>query len=297
MKQAKIHRGRVLLRISPLIPSFFLLAIFMAGPIIWAIYISFTNTALTGPFAKNPEFTGVENYIRLWSDPNFPNAVWLTIVFVVMSAVVGQNTLGLAIALTMKNASKFIKRLLGGAVMAAWMLPEIVVAFAAYVYFNSDGTLNQVLGLAGIPPVNWLFEYPMFAVILANIWRGTAFSMMIYMAALDDVPVELTEAAEIDGASGAQNLFLVTIPLIKSTITTNLMLITLQTLSVFALIYTMTRGGPSKDSTTLPILAYDTAFRVSDIGYGTAISVVMILIGAAFSIIYVRLLRADKDEK
>ena len=108
---------------------------------------------------------------------------------------------------------------------------------------------------------------------------------------------EITEAAKIDGAGGFQNLFLVTIPMIRSSITTNLMLITLQTLSVFTLIYTMTRGGPSKDSTTLPILAYDVAFRVSDIGYGTAISVVMIMIGAIFSFIYIRALRTEKDPK
>lgn len=290
-------RVRSLSRLLPLGPSIALLAVFMAGPIIWSFYISFTNTALTGPYAKDPEFIGIDNYIRLWNDPNFPQAVWLTVLFVVMSAVVGQNTLGLALALMMRKASGWVRKLSGTVVMAAWMLPEIVVAFASYVYYNSDGTLNQILGIAGIAPIDWLYDYPMLAVIFANIWRGTAFSMMVYMAALDDVPPEITEAAKIDGASGRQNLFQVTIPMIRSSINTNLMLITLQTLSVFALIYTMTRGGPSKDSTTLPILAYDTAFRVSEIGYGTAISVVMILIGAGFSLIYVRLLRGDKEAK
>lgn len=296
-KKSAVSGFRNLKRLLPLGPSIALLSIFMLGPILWSFYISFTNTALTGPYARDPEFIGLENYVRLWNDPNFPQAIWLTVLFVVMSAIVGQNTLGLILALMMKRASGFVRRLTGAVVMSAWMLPEIVVAFASYVYYNSEGTLNQILGFAGIAPIDWLYDYPMLAVILANIWRGTAFSMMVYSAALDDVPPEITEAAKIDGASGFQNLVLVTIPMIRSSITTNLMLITLQTLSVFALIYTMTRGGPSKDSTTLPILAYDTAFRVSEIGYGTAISVVMILIGAAFSLIYVRLLRAERQPK
>jgi multiple sugar transport system permease protein len=295
--KSKKLRLATFLRLLPLGPSMALLGLFMAGPIIWSVYISFTNTALTGPNAKDPQIIGFDNYVNLWNDSDFPQAIWLTVVFVVMSAVVGQNTLGLGLALLMQKSSAWARKITGTAVMAAWMLPEIVVAFASYVYYNSDGTLNQILGVAGIPPIDWLYDYPMVAVILANTWRGAAFSMMVYQAALDDVPPEITEAAKIDGAGGWQNLFLVTIPMIRSSITTNLMLITLQTLSVFTLIYTMTRGGPSKDSTTLPILAYDVAFRVSDIGYGTAISVVMILIGAIFSFIYIRALRTEKEPK
>ena len=88
----------------------------------------------------------------------------------------------------------------------------------------------------GLPGPTWLFAFPMLSVILANVWRGTAFSMLVYTAALTEVPPEITEAAEIDGATACKRFFRVTLPMIRRTISTNLMLTTLQTLAVFTLI-------------------------------------------------------------
>ncbi|NYD25066.1 ABC-type sugar transport system permease subunit [Kineococcus aurantiacus] len=140
---------------------------------------------------------------------------------------------------------------------------------------------------------NWLYTLPIIAVSLANVWRGTAFSMLVYNAALSEIPAEIEEAAEMDGATGWARLRHVTIPMIKRTVTTNLMLITLQTLSVFGLIYTMTKGGPGTKSQTLPLYMYEQAFSFSQIGYGTAIALVLLAVGGVFSIVYMRLLRED----
>lgn len=278
-------------RFLPLVPAVLLLAVFLLGPIIWSFYSSLTNVALTGPHAKDPEFIGLDNYVRLARDPVFPLSLWLTIVFVVGSAIVGQNVIGFAIAFLMMRANRFVVGLVGVVVVTAWILPEIVAAFVAYSFFNKDGTLNQLLAVGGVSGPTWLFSFPMLAIILANMWRGTAFSMLVYRAALNDVPVDVTEAAMMDGASGRQRLVYITIPMIKGAITTTLMLITLQTLSVFTLIWVMTAGGPGNQSTTLPVMAYQEAFRFSDIGYGTAIATVMIIVGAAFAVVYVRMLR------
>ncbi|WP_370626895.1 carbohydrate ABC transporter permease [Salinibacterium sp. ZJ450] len=283
------------LRMLPLLPSVLLLALFLAGPILWSFYISFTDTALTGRAAKSPSFVGLENYADLLSDPDFPLSLWLTVVFVVASAVIGQNLLGLGIALLQDRVNRVSRAVISTIVVAAWVLPEIVAAFAAYAYFAKDGTLNQLLGAVGISGPNWLFDFPMLAIVLANIWRGTAFSMMIYQAALNDVPPEITEAAVIDGANGFQKLIFVTIPMIRGSIATNLMLITLQTLAVFTLIWVMTQGGPGMASSTLPVLAYQEAFKFQQIGYGAAIAVVMLLIGAVFSVVYIRALRPGRD--
>lgn len=278
----------------PLAPAVILLAIFLAGPIIWSFYGSFTNAALTGPNAKDPAWVGLANYVKLFDDPVFPLSLWVTVVFVVASAIIGQNFLGLGIALLMNRANRVVSGMVGTIVVAAWVLPEIVAAFVAYAYFSQDGTLNQVLAALGMTGPNWLYSFPMLAIVLANVWRGTAFSMMVYRAALNDVPIEITEAAMIDGAGGFKRLTLITIPMIKSSITTNLMLITLQTLSVFTLVWVMTAGGPGNQSTTLPVLAFQEAFKFGDIGYGTAIATVMLLIGALFSIVYIRALRPGK---
>jgi multiple sugar transport system permease protein len=284
-----------ILRMIPLAPAIVLMAIFLVGPIVWSFYGSFTNAALTGPHAKMADLIGFANYTKLFSDPVFPLSVWLTLLFVLGSAVVSQTILALGLALVMTRANRILSAVVGTIVVSAWVLPEIVAAFVSYAYFSKDGTLNQLLGWMGTPAINWLYTYPMVAIILANLWRGTAFSMMIYQAALNDVPPEITEASMIDGAGSVKRLLYITLPMIKTTITTTLMLITLQTLSVFTLIYVMTAGGPGNLSTTLPVFAYKAAFKFSDIGYGTAIATVMLIIGAVFSVFYIRALRPEKD--
>jgi multiple sugar transport system permease protein len=286
--------GRGLLRHLPVLPAVVLLAVFLAGPVLWAFHASFTNAGLTGRNARNPDWIGLENYQRLLADPVFPLSLGLTVVFVLGSAVLGQNLLGLALAVLMRRARRAVSAVVGTAVVAAWVLPEIVAAFAAYAYFSREGTLNQLLGGLGLGQPDWLYSWPMVAVVLANTWRGTAFSMLVYRAALNDIPSEVAEAAQMDGAGGWQRLAYITLPMIRGSIATNLMLITLQTLAVFTLIWVMTAGGPANASSTLPILAYQEAFKFGDIGYGTAAATVLILIGAAFGAIYIRLLRESQ---
>ena len=284
-----------LTRLLPLMPAAVLLLVFLAAPLYWSFQASLTNVALSGRNARSPEWVGLANYERLAADPLFPLSVGLTVIFVLASAVIGQNMLGLAIAALMLKARRTVAAVVGMAVVAAWMLPEIVAAFAAYAYFSPEGTLNQVLGGVGIVGADWLFEYPLAAIILANIWRGTAFSMLVYRAALADVPAEILEAAALDGAGSWQRGVHVTLPLIRKSIATNLMLVTLQTLAVFTLIWVMTAGGPSNATATLPVLAYQQAFRFGDIGYGNAIASVLIVVGLLFGIAYARMLKGKTE--
>jgi multiple sugar transport system permease protein len=282
------------LRYLPVLPAVVLLLVFLAGPVLWAFHASLTNAGLTGRHARNPEWVGLDNYQRLLQDPVLPLSLALTVLFVAGSAILGQNVLGLALAVLMRRARPVVSATVGTAVVAAWVLPEIVAAFAAYAFFSRDGTLNQLLGRLGVPETDWLYTVPMAAVILANVWRGTAFSMLVYRSALSGVPGELTEAAQMDGAGAWQRLAFITLPVIRNSIATNLMLVTLQTLAVFTLIWVMTAGGPANGSTTLPVLAYQQAFKFGDIGYGTAVASVLILIGAVFGAAYLRLLREQR---
>ncbi|WSQ15813.1 sugar ABC transporter permease [Streptomyces sp. NBC_01231] len=276
-----------------MLPSVVLLAVFLAGPIAYCVYYAFTDMQLTG--ATGTHLVGLDNFTRAFGDSDFLNAVWLTLVFVVGSAVIGQNTLGLALAVLMERADKRVRALTNGVVIAAWVLPEVVAGYLMYAFFYNQGSLNSILGALHLPQQNWLYTMPILAVCLANVWRGTAFSMMVFSAALNDVPQELVEAAEMDGASPWQRLWRVVLPVIRPSILTNLMLITLQTLSVFGLIYTMTRGGPGNKSETLPIFMYQQAFQNSLIGYGTAIALVLLVVGALFSLVYIRLLKLEGD--
>jgi multiple sugar transport system permease protein len=287
--------GRSLGRSAPLLPAVILLLVFLVGPILQSFYGSFTNSALTGAAAANTSFVGLKNYIDLFGSNEFPTSVLLTIIFILGSAVVGQNIVGMALALLMRAGGRVVGAVVSTIVVAAWVLPEIVAAFANYAFFSKGGSLNGLLAIIGIHGPSWLYTFPMLSVILANVWRGTAFSMLVYSAALQDVPPEITEAAEVDGASGPVRFFQVTLPMIRSSISTNLMLTTLQTLSVFTLIYVMTAGGPGIASTTLPILAYQEAFKFSELGYGTAIATILLLVGAVFSVIYIRALKPEVD--
>ena len=289
------HPGRALARMLPLLPAILLLAAFLLGPIVYSLYGSLTNAAMTGYRAANPEFVGLDNYVSLLSDSSFLRSVLLTVVFVLASAVVGQNVLGMVLALLMRHAARPLPSLVGGVVVTSWVLPEIVAAFACYAFFSTSGTLNSMLATIGLEGPTWLLTFPMMSVILANIWRGTAFSMMVYHAALGEVPPEIKESAEMDGASPLQSFFRITLPMIRRSISTNLMLTTLQTLCVFTLIWVMTGGGPGTASSTLPVLAYQEAFKFSQVGYGTAIATVTLVVGALFSIVYIKVLKPEVD--
>ncbi len=291
-RRAGVSR-RTFVRGLPLLPAVLLLLIFLAGPIGYCLYYAFTDLQLTG--SSTVHFVGVDNFTKAFKDDNFYNAILQTLIFTVLSAIVGQNILGLVIAGLMRMASKTVRSVVGALVIAAWVVPEIVAGYMMYAFFRDEGSLNEILSFLHLPQENWLYTLPILAVSLANIWRGTAFSMLVYSAALSDVPQELNEAAEMDGAGGWQRFWHVTIPVIRRSIATNLMLITLQTLSVFGLIFAMTKGGPSNKSTTLPIYTYQVALQNYEIGYGTAMALVLLLIGALFSLVYLKALRPEAD--
>lgn len=282
---------RLPVRVLPLTPAVVLLLLFLAGPIAYCVLIAFTDLQLTGQAESS--FVGFDNFTRAFGDEAFLNAVWLTLVFTVLSSLIGQNTLGLALAALMRRASKPVRTLTGGIVVTAWVLPEVVAGFLLYAFFRREGTLNAVLDWLHLPSQNWPYTLPILAVSFANVWRGTAFSMLVYSAALNEIPQEITEAAEVDGAGGWRRMWHITLPMIRRSIGTNLMLNTLQTLSVFGLIWVMTRGGPGGRSQTLPLFMYEQAFQNSLIGYGTAVALLLLLVGSLFSLLYLRLLRTE----
>ncbi|MER8225248.1 sugar ABC transporter permease [Streptomyces sp. NPDC094143] len=282
---------RLPVRALPLTPAVVLLVLFLAGPIAYCVWIAFTDLQLTGQ--AEASFVGFDNFTRAFGDEAFLNAVRLTLVFTVLSSLIGQNTLGLALAALMRRASKPVRTLTGGIVVTAWVLPEVVAGFLLYAFFRREGTLNAVLDWLHLPSQNWLYTLPILAVSFANVWRGTAFSMLVYSAALNEIPQEITEAAEVDGAGGWRRMWHITLPMIRRSIGTNLMLNTLQTLSVFGLIWVMTRGGPGGRSQTLPLFMYGQAFQNSLIGYGTAVALLLLLVGSLFSLVYLRLLRTE----
>ncbi len=286
-------RGGAARWVIPMAPALFLMLAFFAGPILWTVWASFTNEALTGAQAANTEFVGLDNFERLVQDTRFRAAAVLTVLFL-LGSILGQTVLGLALALLLRNRHAAVRGAVGAVVVGAWVVPEVVAGFVWYAFLEREGTLNALLGAFGSEGQNWLFTAPLLAVVLANVWKGTAFSMMTYGAGLSEVPQDLEEAARVDGASGRQVLWYVVLPLLRRTLATTLLLITLQTVQVFTLIYVMTAGGPGSRSTTLPLLMYREALDLGDLGYGTAIALALLVVAGLFSIVYVRMLSKEE---
>jgi len=280
-----------LIRVSPLVPATLMILGFFLVPILWAVYASLTNQGLSGANARNPQFIGLENYYYLFTDPRTWEALGRTAIFVAMS-VLGQNVVGFLIAYGRQAASTAVQNLVSTIVITAWVVPEVVAGFLWYTFLRGDDAgMNQILGSLGMENQHWLLTNPMTAVIIINIWRGCAFSMLVYNAALQDVPGEVLEAAEIDGAGRFHKIFGVILPIIRPVIAINVVLTTLGTLGVFGLIWITTAGGPGTQSETLPLLMYNQAYDFGLIGYGSAIAVLLLAFGVVASLFYVYLFR------
>jgi multiple sugar transport system permease protein len=280
-------------------PAFLIITVFMLGPAFWAVYSSFTNMSLTGAGAATPQWVGLQNFVQILHDGEFFNAFRVSLTYLVGSALIGQAVLGLLLAMLMRHRQRAFKAILGAIIITAWVIPDVVAGFLWSSFFAggpqsvlAPGLLNSVIASFGLPQHAWLQDYPMASIIVANTWRGTAFSMLLYASALEGIPPELLEAASIDGAGLWARIRHITLPLIKGSIATDLLLITLATLSDFTLVFVLT-GGSNLSTELLTIYQYRQAFQFYQLGYGSAISLLILVVGAILSLLYIRVLRID----
>jgi multiple sugar transport system permease protein len=265
-------------------PAFALIGVFLAFPALWTLYIGLTNFRLTGAEARRPEVVGLDNYTRALTDPTFYHSLWLTLLFVLGSAVIGQNVLGFLLAYALRAAAPALRRVVEALVLLAWILPSSVVAFLWIAMLDRDaGTVNTVLGTG----TAWLVEYPMAAIIVFNTWRGTAFSMMLYGAALTSVPPSHLETARLAGSRAWQTLRDVVLPHLRRYVLTNTLLITLWTFNDFTP-FLLTAGGPNRASEIMPVYIYNTAIVGGEMGYSGAISLLVLLINLMVALVYLR---------
>jgi multiple sugar transport system permease protein len=266
-------------------PALILIGVFLLFPAVWTIWLGMTDYRLTGLQARNPQFVGVENYVDALTDNAFWDSLWLTVVFVFASGVVGQSVLGFGLAWAVRNVRGWAKSLIEGLVLAAWVIPASVASFLWLALLDRrSGTLNQVLGTEGFA---WLIDHPMESIIIFNIWVGTAFSMQLFSSALSAVPPSQLESARMVGASNWQQLRDVIVPNIKGHILTNTLLITLWTFNTFTP-YLVTAGGPNGKTEILSVYIYQTAIPGGQLGLGAAISLIMLLINLVIALGYLR---------
>jgi multiple sugar transport system permease protein len=276
-----------------LLPSIVLLVALFLLPVGYAFYLGLTNIQLIGIHAQHYWFTGWANIDRLLGDETFWVSLQLTAVFLIGSALIGVTVVGMALALLMQHASAWLRSLAGAVAIVAWMLPPVSAALIWYAFSTTGGTLSQLFG----GRADILDNHPMLIVCLANVWATAGFSMMVLSAGLRGISAEVLEAARMENASRLQVFIFVTLPLMRQTILTNLLLVTLIILANYALTYIMTAGGPNDATNILPIYAYQQGFQFSNLGYGALLGDVLVVISTVFAYLYVRALRPARARR
>lgn len=278
-KKWKLRDFRGLFYISPWIVGFLFLQLY---PFLSSLYYSFTQYNVLG----SPKFIGLNNYIRLFTiDPDFKKSILVTLQYALIS-VPAKLLFALLIAMVLNMKLKginlcrtiyYIPSILGGsvAVSALWRL-----------MFMSDGILNKLLNLVGIQSINWLGQAgtAMFTICLLQVWQFGS-SMVLFLAALKQIPMDLHEAASIDGAGPVKRFFYITLPMITPIVFFNLIMQSINALQNFTSAFVITNGGPLKSTYLIGMKLYTEGFSNFKMGYASAISWVLFAIVLVFTML------------
>jgi multiple sugar transport system permease protein len=274
------------------------LVVYLAGFYLYPLYrnldLSLHHYTVRSFVDGNAPFSGLDNFTQVLHDPTFWPAMRNTLVFTAASIAV-QYAAGLALAVFF-NRNFRLSGLLRALFLIPWLLPLIVSSSTWAWMFNSEsGVLNYALHFVGVAPVDWLTspDWALTSVIIANIWIGIPFNLVILYSGLQNIPGELYEAASLDGAGAWQQFRRITFPLLRPVSAITLLLGLVYTLKVFDLIWIMTKGGPGDASSTLATWSYRLGFGslLPQFGPGAAVGNILILIALVFGLFYIRIQR------
>ena len=271
------------------IPVLFLLC-FSGLPLVYNIIISFQEVSPLSLGDISRPFVGLDNFLVVFEDPDFYLILNNTVVFVLVS-VFFQFIIAFSIAMI------FFKGFPGsdairGLFLVPWIMPQLVIgAVWGWMFAGDSGIINYILMSVNIidQPIFWLsdFDNSLTSVIIANIWLGIPFNMIMLSVALNDISKETLEAAHVDGASPLQQFVYIIVPLIKVPIVSVISLGIIFTLQQFDLFMALTQGGPSNSSNVLQLWSWTASFNEFEFGKGAAISVIILLIMLVSCVSYV----------
>ena len=277
--------------VLPTVITLLVVAIYPLGRTLW---LSFTNARLGGTRAV--EFVGLENYVYLLTNDIFRKSIWNTIVFTV-SSVALETILGLAVALVIHSNFKG-RGLVRTAILVPWAIPTVVSAqMWAWMFNDVFGVINDLLVVQlGILPqkIAWLANpaTAMAAIVFVDVWKTTPFMALLLLAGLQVIPDDLYEAARVDGANRWQSFWRMTVPLLKPALLVALVFRTMDALRVFDVIFVM--KAYALETISMAIFARQTMIDLQRIGEGSAASVIIFAIIAAFVLLYIRMLRTEE---
>jgi multiple sugar transport system permease protein len=276
------------------LPVVLLLAGLVAYPFVYSIFVAFTNRVV----GNDGEWIGLDNFRYLAQSPAFAAAVWNTVVLVLVSDVL---KLGLGLGLALLVNQRFPGRgMFRSVLMLPWAMPAFVVFLTWRVLYQPiGGGINLVLTATGIYPeiVDWLGQRStaMPAVIAASVWRGFPFWFVSILAALQTIPLELYEAARVDGAGAWQRFRAVTFPAIRPVVIVTVVLSSIWTANSFENVWLLTQGGPSDATIIFPVLAYF-GMQTQRLGEAAAVSVAMLPVLAILVFVGVTMMQRDEDQ-
>jgi arabinogalactan oligomer/maltooligosaccharide transport system permease protein len=282
-----------------LIPVMLVMTLIVFIPLIQAILTTFTDVtrANQGTRFKPPswEFIGLENYRYVLSGEDrffYPTLIW-TVIWTIVN-VFFHYTLGLILALLLNQRFRWRTgyRL---ALLLPWAVPAYISAIAWLFIFNGEyGLLNNILTSLGFDRVNWLSSFPWYYIspIVVNVWLGVPFMMVALLGGLQTIPVDQYEAAKVDGASGWQSFWNITLPGLRTVSSTVILLGAIWTFNLFAVIYFVTGGGPAGKTEILVTFTYR-AFERGDLAIAATYSTIVFSLLLVFSMLYRRLTREE----
>jgi multiple sugar transport system permease protein len=276
-----------------LAPAVILLAVTVLYPIADLIRGSFGENKLTEPWAAKP-WIGFENYAKAMGDSRFWEATWHTLLYVLVT-VPGAVALGLGLALLANKPFK-VKWPVRLGLLLPWALPLVFAGLIFRWFFEyQQGLVNNLLIWVGLQPVNWLTQEgpAFFAICLAIIWKSSSFAALVLLAGLQTIPKSLYEAAEVDGASTWRQFVEITLPMLRPAIVVALIFRTITAIQTFDIPHAMTNGGPGTATETLAMYIHKTTIDVLDLGYGSALAVLMFIASALLTSFYLRHTRRD----
>ena len=273
--------------------ALYLLA-FYAYPLFRNLDLSLRDYTVRSFVRGGAPFAGLGNYRTVLADPAFGPALAHTVIFTLVSLIF-QFTLGLALAVFFHQHFR-LSATLRALFLVPWLLPLIVSASTWSWMLNTDsGIVNAVLHAVGIGPVNWLTSpsWSLTSVIIANIWIGVPFNLVVLYSGLQSIPAGLYEAAALDGAGAWRRFWSITFPLLRPVSAITLLLGLVYTLKVFDIIWIMTRGGPTDASTTFATWSYKLSFGnlLPQFGPGAAVGNLLIVMALLFGLLYIRIQR------
>lgn len=280
-----------------LAPALAFLLLFFGYPVVKNVTMSLQEYTTRTFYTGEAPWVGLDNYVAVVRSSVFSTAMLNTLLFTVGS-ILGQFTIGLALAVFFKNRFP-LSGVLRSLLLLPWLLPMIVSsAIWKWMLDQDSGVINEVLGAVGVGHVPWLTSpnVALVAVVIVNIWLGIPFNMTILYSGLQDIPDELYEAAALDGAVGWRTFLHVTWPLLRPVVGVVLVLGVVYTLKVLDIILGLTDGGPANATVTLATQSYKLSFANFEFGQGAALGNILVVISLVFALVYLRTSRAGQGE-